>query len=270
VFEKSRGLAAHWGPLAKGIGERVKQKVVTIAALVGCLIVLTGGAGAIDLDTIGAEVAAAQRSYDVQNAKQLLSELSDAVDDSSSEEAKFGLARAALLVAELIRLDYEQNDLPPKESRVMGREIDDAARIGHEILKSVPNVSEKFRIKADLWGTMIRSDFKGKKYGGEMDSAAKKALKLGPENPNAYVTASKRPLFATEKQGGDIPKAIGLLDKALALDPEHERALIFRGIAREKLDDMEGALQDWNRATELNPNSRLATENIERVGHLGE
>jgi len=227
-------------------------------------------AGSLEPRDITNHVLEAERAYDIDKAKELLGYLDALVHEHSQEEARFGLARAALLVAELIRLDYEKSDLPPKDLRLMGREIDDAARIGHEILKSVPDVSEKFRIKADLWGTMIRSDFKGKKYGGEMDSAAKKALKLGPDNPNAYVTASKRPLFATKKQGGDIPKAIALLDKALELDPEHERALIFRGIAREKLDDMEGALRDWNRATELNPNSRLAMDNIERVGHLGE
>lgn len=248
----------------------MNQRLVSIATLIGFLSALAGTAGAVDLENIAIEVAKAQRSYDIDNAKQLLSKLHDVVSDSSSEGAKFALARAALLVAELIRLDYEQNDLPPKELRLMGREIDDAARLAHKILKSVPNVSEKFRIKADLWGTMIRSDFKGKKYGGEMDNAAKEALATGADNPNAYVTGSKRPLFATEKQGGDIPAAIALLDKALELDPGHERALIFRGIAHERLGNMGGALLDWNRAKELNPNSRLAMENLERVTKLGE
>lgn len=229
MFEISRGLAAHWGPLAKGFGGRVKLKYVPIAALVGFLAVLTGGAGAVDLESIAAEVAAAQRSYNVENAKQLLDELSDAVSDSSSEEAKFGLAHAALLVAELIRLDYEQNDLPPKELRLMGREIDDAARTGHEILKSVPDVSEKFRIKADLWGTMIRSDFKGKKYGGEMDSAAKKALTMGAGNPNAYVTASKRPLFATKKQGGGYSESDRVAGQSPGVGPQTRTGTHFPG-----------------------------------------
>lgn len=248
------------------------MRYIPIGILMGLVaaLTLTSAAVATDLGDIAARVDEAQRSYDVAKAKQLLSELDALVDESSSEEAKFGLAQAALLVAELLRLDYEQQDLPPKELRLLGREIDDAARIGHEILKSVPSVSEKYRIQADLWGTMIRSDFKGKKYGGEMKDATKMALKMGADNPNAYVTASKRPLFATEKHGGDIQKAIGLLDKALELDPEHERALIFRGIAYEKLENMDGALRDWNRATELNPQSRLAMDNLERVGELGE
>lgn len=219
-------------------------------------------ASAASLEGLRERAALVQREYDLPSAETLMGELQLHVKEDSGAEPLMTLARVALLVAELRRMDYETTDVGPREKRLLGRTIDEAARIGHEALEKVPDISEKWRIEADLIGTMIRSKYKGSKYGPEMTKATERALELDPENVSAIVTGSKRLLFAKRGQGGDVPAALEMLDRALDIDPGHERALVFRGIAHEKLGDGDLAEEDWKRALELNPHSRLAKENL--------
>jgi len=206
-----------------------------------------------------------EREYDLPAAVALMVELQSCVIENPSDESFMTLARVALLVAELRRMEYETTDADPRNKRLLGRTIDDAAKVGRDALEKAPNVSEKWRIQADLYGTMIRSKYKGNKYGGEMDKATERARKMDPNNANAIVTGCKRLLFATKGQGGDVPAALEMLNEALAIDPNHERALIFRGIAYDKLGKEELAEKDWKRTLELNPYSRLAKDNLQSI-----
>ena len=78
------------------------------------------------------------------------------------------------------------------------------------------------------------------------------------DNPEAWITGSKRKLFASPAHGGDLPTALEYLDRALALDPDNERALVYRGIAHDKLGHADKARADLDRALEVNPSSRIA------------
>lgn len=213
-----------------------------------------------------ARAAKVEREYDLSAAEALLTEIQPLVLESPSEDSVMILARVALLVAELRRMDYETTEVDPREKRLLGRTIDEAANIGHDALAKAPNISEKWRIKADLYGTMIRSKYKGNKFGGEMDKATERARELDPNSANAMVTGCKRLLFATSGQGGDVPEALKLLNQALEIDPDHERALIFRGIAYDKLGKEDLAEMDWKRTLELNPHSRMAKKNLQSIG----
>ena len=219
-------------------------------------------AAADAFDELQARAERVQREYDLAAGEALLADLQTFVTESSSDDSWMTLARVALFVAELRRMDYETTDIDPREKRLLGRTIDEAARIGHQALGHAPKISEKWRIKADLFGTMIRSKYKGNKYGGEMDRATERALELDPSNASAIVTGSKRALFATPSQGGDVPAALKMLSRALEIDPDHERALIFRGMAYEKLGIDRLAEADWKRVMERNPHSRLAKDNL--------
>lgn len=220
---------------------------------------------AASFDELMAEAGRVTHEYDLAAGAELIDQMKPIVDEDSSDEQKLTLASVALMVAELRRMEYETTDAEPREKRLLGRTIDDAAETGLRALKTATKTSERWRIRADLYGTMIRSKFKGKKYGGEMDKATEKALELDPKNANAIVTGSKRALFAKPSQGGDVPKALEMLNEALDLDPNHERALIFRGIAYEKLGNDDQAEVDWKQALQLNPHSRLAKENLQSM-----
>lgn len=204
-------------------------------------------------------------AYDIPGAATLLEEMSKYVEAKPTREGDLEVGRAALAVAELLRYQYEWGGLGPIDRRNVGKKIDSAAYTGHRALNRADPSSEKYRIKADLWGTMIRSDFKAKKYGTRMERAAEIALDLDPENPNAYVTGCKRALYAPEKRGGDLDLAMEYLDTALKLAPHHEAALIMRGIGWEKMDEFDKAMEAWNKALDLNPNCRPAKENLARL-----
>lgn len=218
------------------------------------------------MQDVAAQVGEARLGYDLAAAAAVFAEAVTLAEGSPSEETNLLLGRAAVLLAELRRFDYEEKDhLRPLERRLLGREVDAAAKVGHNALDAVEDCSEKYRMKADLWATMIRSSYKGKKYENEMENAKERALALDPRNPKAHITAAKRPLFAPVKRGGDLDLAMMHLNTALKLDPECEMGLIFRGIAYDKQDNRDSAIKDWKRAVELNPSCRPAKENIERL-----
>ena len=216
-----------------------------------------------DLDD---RVAKARVDYDLEGAEKLYEEAKVLVLDSPSAETNLTLGKAALLLAEFRRYEYEKHtELLARDRRRIGRTVDDAARVGHDALNTLENSSEKFRMKADLWALMIRSKYQGQKYVQEMEKAEKRALAMDPNNANAHVTASKMPLFATKKRGGDIALALDHLNRALEVDPNHEVALVFRGIAYDKLDQRDRGVAELRRALEINPNSRFAKDTLEDI-----
>lgn len=200
----------------------------------------------------------AKREYNLEAAEQLVPQFQEAAAAENTDEARLALAKATLLVAELRRLDYENAPMRGRDRRKLGRDIDDVADIGLAALENHAETSERYRVEADLLGTIIRSKFRGNRYGDRMQDAMEKAIELDPDNPEAWITGSKRMLFASERYGGNVPKALDYLNKALEIDPDNERALVFRGIAYEKLGDMEKSKEDIDRTLAINPNSRIA------------
>lgn len=224
---------------------------------------------ATTLEELQQQLVQVERGKDLDATMDFVHRLQSYVATDPSVPAYLALGRAALHAAELMRWDYEEgeNTMDPRDRRLLGRDIDDVANIGHDALSHVPdNLSEKWRIEADLWATMIRSSYKGNKYGDNMERAYEKALELDPNNANALITASKRPLFAEPQHGGDVPKALEMLNKAIAIDPDNDRALAFRGAAYEKLGNMPKAMADWKKALELNPNNQLAAKKLNEYG----
>ncbi len=239
-----------------------------LIAAIGFLLVGASGFG-LDLAApqqadIIALVAKVERDSNLAGALALITELQSRVAADPSPQNQLLLGRACLVAAEVRRYDYEKaTGMDPRDHRLLGRAIDEVARTGHDALDELPDdSSEKWRMKADLFGTMIRSLYKGNKFINEMEDATKKAIQLGPDNPYTLLTASKRPLFAEAEHGGDIPEALKLLDRAIELDPKLERAHAFRGIAYEALGRMDEAIAEWKLALELNPKSRLAADKL--------
>ena len=236
--------------------------VILVAALSSAWLHAASAAASPELESRALKI---DRDGDLDGALALVAELQAAVlANPKDADTALLLGRACLTVAELRRYAYEKGeDMDPRERRLLGRQGDDYARIGHGALDTLPDsISEKWRIKADLYATMIRSLYKGEKYINEMDDAMDRAIKLDPKNPHALLTATKRPLFADEKHGGDPKKAFDLITRVLAIDPNMELAIAFRGVAYEKLGQMDKALADWHRALELNPKSRLALDKL--------
>lgn len=217
------------------------------------------------LAELDAQRLRARRDYDLETSRVVFERLKTYAGESPDDAARLSLAYSALTVAELQRIIFEEESPSPMQRRAMGKTIDAAAEIGLAALETLPETSEKYRIRADLYGMMIRTKYQGKKYGKKMDAAKDTALELDPDNPDAQVTGSKKLLFAKARRGGDILEALARLDLAIDLDATHEMAFILRGFAHEKLGNYKAAKADWNRALELNPLCKPAKDNLLRL-----
>ncbi len=226
---------------------------------------LTLAVHAQTLEELDAQRVQARQNYDLEGSRVIFERLKTFVEASSSDAANLSLAYSALAVAELQRIVFEEEAPTPLEQRTMGKIIDAAANAGHVSLESLPDTSEKYRIRADLYGMMIRTNYQGKRYEKRMTTAKDMALELDPDNPDAQVTGSKRLLFAKKRRGGDIQEAMFHLNRALELEESHVMALVLRGFAHEKLEDYVAAKADWNRALELNPLCKPAKDNLLRL-----
>lgn len=213
-------------------------------------------------DELQEQFAEAQYTFDQPLAKDLLPQYEQLAQTTNSESAWLDYAAAALLVAELIRGDYEYSSVAKKQKRELGRDIDRVANSALKALAILPESSERYRLEADLLGTMIRSKFKGMKYQERLEQAIAKALELDDKNADAWVSNAKRPLFAVEKHGGEPEIALAYLNRALEIRPEHVQALLFRGVAHTKLGESELAEEDWALAKKLNPNVAGARERL--------
>lgn len=221
-------------------------------------LLLPGAARAGDLHQ---QLAQARYNFDLDAAATLLPQFAEA-SSSGEERAVLDFAGVSLLVAELKRGRYESGELEREARRSLGREIDRIARAALQALAQQPESSERFRLEGDLLGTMIRSKFQGMKYQAQLEEALNKAIALDDGNADAWVSLSRRPLFAKPNQGGDLELALNHLNRALALKPDHVQALLFRGTAHAKLGNTDAAEADWARAVELNPNTAGARDRL--------
>lgn len=204
-------------------------------------------------ETLRDSLNRARENYDLEAALTIHSESSgDAAHDPIVH------AETCLLLAELLRIDFENiGDTSPESRRKVGARIDVFAHEGLTTIRTLAESSERFRIQADLLGTMMRSKFKARKYRSEMEQCAARAMALDPSNATAYLSAAKLPLFGKDTLENGAA-AMKLIERALVLDPDSEIGWIMRGSAEQKRGNQQQARADWHRALILNPQSALA------------
>jgi len=239
--------------------------------VLACVLGISGGSAAADReDALANDLEAAVRSWDVEAVTIVLSELrSTSADGATPSRVEFRV-RAGLALAELLRVEFEDTPKGERSARQqIGRRIDAAAGEALQLLESLPESSERYRIEADLLATMIRSDFRAKKYREDLEAAVARALELNEDNPLAWVAAAKPFLFAGPKHGGDLDEAVRLLGRALELAPGLESALLLRAHAYSELGQTELAVADWSAALDDNPACVPARKALDRVNGGG-
>ncbi len=234
------------------------------AQFLGAALLSAGslGAGATDfLEEQAKRIHTARQTYDLEAAKDTLQALRTPSIQASGDRGDRVRVEAALLVAELERIDFEET--PTEEQslrREIGERIDAAAQEGLDLLADLGETSETQRIRADLVGTLIRSKFRGQKYRSRMESAAARALELDRSNARAWVSSAKPDLLRPGRGPKDLERGLELVNHALEIDSSLEPALLLRGRALFELGRSEDARADWQRALELNPSCRLARD----------
>lgn len=100
---------------------------------------------------------------------------------------------------------------------------------------------------AEAWVILAACMYEDK----EIEKAAKaleKAFQLQPDLPRAWLEKGRR--FFLEKKWND---ALTTLNQALALQPENDVILTFRGMVRRRMGEMEDAQKDFRAAVSINP-----------------
>jgi tetratricopeptide (TPR) repeat protein len=231
--------------------------LIAIAAASPVLAVVAGD----DRAAVERAVARAERTWDTAGAVEALSRARTLHRNAPSPGAVLLQVRAGLLAAELLRVEFEQARGAASPDRdTLGQRIDASAEEALALVSSLPASSERWRIEADLVATMIRSDFRARKHEARLRAAIAEARRLDPGNARAIVSEAKPFLFAPPEHGRDLRAGIALLDRALALDPKLEPALLLRAFARDGLGERAAAEADWRAALALNPDCRPAED----------
>lgn len=210
----------------------------------------------------------ASTSFDLGQAEEALSLARALAGSQPSAQAIELEVRSGLLVAELERLAFES--LPPDQRQArsaIGKRIDTVAEAALARAEALPESSERWRLRADLLATMIRSDYRAKKHHKAFEEAVEEAMRLDGENAHVWVTAAKPLIFAGPKRGQDLDEAVRVLDRALEIAPGLESALLLRALAEEGRGESKRAAADWRAALRANPLCGPARAGIERNEH---
>lgn len=206
----------------------------------------------------------ASGSYDLGEAERALA-CARAESQSSLPSVELEV-RAALLIAELERIAFESLDRSERKQRSeIGGRIDAVAEVALLQIEELTESSERWRLQADLLATMIRSDFRAKKYHRAFEEAVDRSRRLDPENAHLWVTSAKPLVFAEPTRGQDFDGAIRMLDRALEIEPGLESALLLRAVAEERRGNRDRAIVDWRAALAANPQCEPAREELERL-----
>jgi len=230
------------------------SQLLRIVPALGLALSISAAAEAGDVADLEERLADARCAWDVAAMTAVLAEARSLGSNESANVVQWLQAKAGLSLAEMLRVEFEDSMEGDRMARAaLGQRIDAAATGALELLASLPESSERYRVEADLLATMMRSDFRAKKYRKALDAATALALQLDEHNPRAWVTAAKPFLFAGPKQGGDLEEALRHLDRALELEPDLESALLLRAHAYEKMGKGDLAATDRAKALARNP-----------------
>jgi len=107
------------------------------------------------------------------------------------------------------------------------------------------------------WMLLARTLKTVQRYPEALD-ALLKAQGIAPDNPDIMVELAETRIFVT--QGGQITdESVAMLERALELNPSHQKGRWLLGIAAAQRDDLEGAIDYWQALLDgLEPNSAVA------------
>ncbi len=98
-------------------------------------------------------------------------------------------------------------------------------RLRKKAVKLIPDSSEAHRLLGELLGELIPHVFAGGiRYGERSTREIEKAIQLDPRNPNAYIARATSYFFTPKTFGGSKEKAVDMLKKAIAAEPNSDAA----------------------------------------------
>jgi len=156
-----------------------------------------------------------------------------------------------------------------KDSKLVRQAAEAGIRAAQKAVELDPKSAEAHWLLGDLVGNLIPHVFAGgMRFGSKSIMELETAMRLDPQNANAYVSRAIAYLAAPPMFGGDRQKAIDLLKKAMALDPypdTADTAHIWLALAYDAERQKQAALREITAARQLNPDRRFVQNIYERI-----
>ena len=146
--------------------------------------------------------------------------------------AVLGIALASFALYRIVgtpaALELAANEVPTT--------LDEAVVALEATLKRDPNEPEGWRLLGRSYAAQERL--------AEAQEAFAEAVRLMPDEPTLLVEAAQSRLFANPQRQMDA-EGVALLKRALAIDPGHQRALWFLGVAQRQAQQPAEAARTW-------------------------
>lgn len=125
---------------------------------------------------------------------------------------------------------------PPQASAEMPQDLDTAVKQLEDALARNPN-------EVDGWRLLGRTYLSMERY-ADAQTAFAKALKLSPDDADVLVENAQARLYADARKQLD-GEGVALLERALAINPQHQRARWFLGVAQRQQGKPADAAKTW-------------------------
>ena len=147
-----------------------------------------------------------------------------------------GVAALGIATFALYRVVGTPAALSPQATAPMPTTLDDAVTQLEAELAKQPNEPEGWRLLGKSYAALQRYD--------DAQKAFERAVQLLPTDADLLVEAAQARLFNNAERKLDA-QAMTLLDKAVAINPDHQRALWFVGLAQRQEGKHVEAAKTW-------------------------
>nr|WP_298123042.1 tetratricopeptide repeat protein [uncultured Pseudoxanthomonas sp.] len=147
-----------------------------------------------------------------------------------------GVAALGIATFALYRVVGTPAALSPQATATMPTTLDDAVTQLEAELAKQPNEPEGWRLLGKSYAALQRYD--------DAQKAFERAVQLLPTDADLLVEAAQARLFNNAERKLDA-QAMALLDKAIAINPDHQRALWFVGLAQRQEGKHADAAKTW-------------------------
>jgi tetratricopeptide (TPR) repeat protein len=233
------------------------MNVVVLLLMMGLCSLLFPGAHGLDSPSDDPGVLEARRARN-QGDVEALRHATETVRLEASNKNSFDtFLRLALFEDWMCEAAYDHQD---------NKRVKQAAQAGiaaaREAVKLNPNSSDARWLLSELLGKLIPHVLGGgPRLGPESTREAEKAIELDARNSEAYIARALDYFFTPSVFGGNKPKAVEMLKKAVEIDPASDAANtahIFLAQAYFDLGQRDNALREIQEALRSNPERRWA------------
>ena len=169
-------------------------------------------------------------------AEEYISKISDLLETDSEQ---------ALTVCDEGIAAYPNNaKLYYLKAAALWRQEDFDSTILRDLLKKSSELDPHYVAPYFLWGYFNERLL----YGEQALYCYQRVVELEPANPEGWYRLGK----LEQEEFGNLPEALKAFDKVVALRPD-DQAYNSRGHLRMEMKDFSGAIEDFNKALEINP-----------------